>query len=132
VSIPGGPALALLFVACCVGDALVAGLVARQNHLIPPQQRAVEKINSLSKAGERHLVLVRYSPEHDFHVEYVFNCADIDHSPIVWARDMGDAKNRDLIAYYPDRRVWLLEPDSPSMTITPYPALTNARKDPKI
>jgi hypothetical protein len=39
---------------------------------------------------------------------------------------MGDEKNRELIAYYPNRRVWLLEPDSPSLTVIPYP-----RKDPK-
>jgi hypothetical protein len=34
---------------------------------------------------------------------------------------MGDAKNRELINYYPDRRVWLLEPDSPRLKVTPYP-----------
>ena len=59
-------------------------------------------------------------PDHNPHMEFVFNRADIDHSSIVWARDMGDAKNRELIDYYPDRQVWLLEPDSPSLTVTPY------------
>jgi hypothetical protein len=57
-------------------------------------------------------VIVRYSASHDPHFEYVFNRADIDSSRIVWARDMGDARNRELLDYYRDRQVWLLEPDS--------------------
>jgi hypothetical protein len=26
----------------------------------------------------------------------------------VWARDLGDERNRAILAYYPHRRVWLL------------------------
>ena len=116
-----GAALVLLFVACCFGHGLAAVVFARRELVIPPQERAIEKINALSKPGERYLVIVRYRPEHDFHVEYVFNRADIDHSRIVWARDMGDAKNQELFHYYPDRRVLLLEPDMLAMSLTPYP-----------
>jgi hypothetical protein len=70
-----------------------------------------DTIQRLQAAGGRHLVLVRYAPDHDVLDEWVFNHADIDASPIVWARDMGEARNRELLHYYKDRRVWLLEPD---------------------
>jgi hypothetical protein len=67
------------------------------------------------------LVIVRYAADHNPLREFVFNRADIDYSFIIWARDMGYAKNRELIDYYPHRRVWLLEPDSPPLKVTPYP-----------
>ncbi|HEY6991694.1 MAG TPA: hypothetical protein VH369_25095 [Bryobacteraceae bacterium] len=116
-----GAALVLLFVACCVGRGLATVVSARRELVVPPQEQAIEKINTLSKPGERYLIIVRYRREHNFHVEYVFNRADIDHSRIVWARDMGDAKNQELFHYYPDRHVLLLEPDLPAMPLTPYP-----------
>ncbi len=57
------------------------------------------------------VVLVRYSPRHIFQTEWVWNKADIDTSRIVWARDLGDAEDAKLKAYYPDRAFWLLQPD---------------------
>jgi hypothetical protein len=41
----------------------------------------------------------------------VYNDAEIDAAKIVWARDMGAAKNEELLRYFPKRRVWLVEPD---------------------
>lgn len=64
------------------------------------------------------LVFVRFS-----HIRWweswVYNRADIDHSRIVWAQDMGDEKNRELLDYYPDRTAWILEHDDPPKLI-PY------------
>jgi hypothetical protein len=57
------------------------------------------------------LVLVRYGIPHDVDSEWVYNQADIDHASIVWARDMGETANEELLRYYPHRRTWLLEPD---------------------
>jgi len=76
----------------------------RPNDRWPFEQR-------LRAAEHRHLVIVRYAPEVKLHAEWVYNEADIDGSKIVWARDMGEAANRELIRYYPDRQVWLGEPD---------------------
>jgi hypothetical protein len=68
-------------------------------------------------------VLVRYSPSHDVgqDFEIVYNHADIDGSAIIWARDMGDAGNRELIEHYPERRFWLLDPDAKPYVLSPYP-----------
>jgi hypothetical protein len=117
----------LLFVTCCfLGQTLSDSITEYRTRTPTIRQEAERKIKAAAHGGDRELVIVRYSPDHDPLYEFVFNRADIDHSSIVWARDMGDEKNRELIAYYPNRRVWLLEPDSPSLTVIPYP-----RKDSK-
>lgn len=79
-------------------------------------------IEQLEHGGGRHLILVRYSPAHSIHAEWVYNRADIDGSTVVWARDMGEEKNRELLAYYRDRMVWLLQPDIGPTALTPYRA----------
>jgi hypothetical protein len=67
------------------------------------------------------LVLVRYKPDHDPLIDWVYNGANIDRSKVVWARDMGVAKNEELIRYYKDRRVWLLDADDIPPKLSPYP-----------
>jgi hypothetical protein len=73
-------------------------------------------IDRLKSAGDRHLVIVRYASGHNVLEEWVYNHADLDGSAIVWARDMGEAANRELLDYYrvrePGRRVWLLAADA--------------------
>ena len=52
--------------------------------------------------------------------EWVYNSANIDSSKVVWARDMGSARNQELIDHYQDRQVWLAEPEQDSATWAPY------------
>jgi hypothetical protein len=68
----------------------------------------------------RHLLLVRYSPEHDPRSSWVANGADIDGSKVVWANDMGLRQNQELIDYFKDRKVWLVEPDAIPAKISAY------------
>lgn len=84
----------------------------------PSHRRSI--VDRLMRKGSRHLVIVRYAPEHKVHEEWVYNRADIDGSSIVWARDMG-AANADLIHYYRDRKIWLLEPDLAPVRLSAYP-----------
>jgi 4-hydroxybenzoate polyprenyltransferase len=74
----------------------------------------------LRRAGGRHLVIVRYGPSHSIHAEWVHNLADIDDSPVVWARDMDEASNQELIAYFKDRKVWMIQPGSGSLVLEAY------------
>jgi len=66
------------------------------------------------------LVIVRYNRYHNSDNEWVYNRADIVSAKIVWARDMGDPQNAELIRYFPQRRVWLAEPDLAPPRVSPY------------
>jgi hypothetical protein len=43
--------------------------------------------------------------------EWVYNSADIENSKVVWAREMNAKDDSQLIQYYKNRTVWLLQPD---------------------
>jgi len=106
-------AMILLRVSAVVGHTPIEPAWPRGNLDKP---RLVRKLNSFRG---KHLVIVRYGPDHDPDHEYVHNAADIDHAQIVWARDMG-AQNQELLQYYRDRKVWLLNGDDPVPRLMPY------------
>jgi hypothetical protein len=67
------------------------------------------------------LAIVRYGPQHDlWYNEWVYNEADIDRAKVVWARDMGPARNKELVDYFRDRHVWLVEADETPPKVVPY------------
>lgn len=78
-------------------------------------------IRELQRGEDLHLIIVRYGPEHIVHNEWVYNDADIDRSEVVWAREMDEEHNRELIRYFDDRRVWLLEAEKTPVELIPYP-----------
>jgi len=83
-------------------------------------ERRVMVSAQLAKLPGKLLVFVRYWPGHIFQDEWVYNAADIDGARVVWARDLGTAEDEKLRQYYPDRSVWLLEPDARPPRLTPY------------
>jgi hypothetical protein len=83
----------------------------------------------LAKLPGNQLVIVHYGQKHDPFPDWVYNDADIDHSRIIWARDMGVAKNNELLTYYKDRSPWLLDPDEKPPKLVFYPTgVQNAMK----
>ncbi|HEV8145854.1 MAG TPA: hypothetical protein VGP79_05720 [Bryobacteraceae bacterium] len=74
----------------------------------------------LETAGGRHLVVVRYRLDHNVGDEWVYNSADIDGSPIVWAREMDPTSNRNLLRYFSGRKAWLVEPDAEPPRLSEY------------
>src|SRR5439155_15670108 len=81
--------------------------------------RVQTQIDNLSG---RHLLLVRYGPEHDTAASWVYNAADIDNSKVVWANDMGPDQNQELIDYFKDRKIWLVDADAMPPKMSAYPA----------
>jgi len=102
-------------VICCALIVLRVGAVAAGAQIEPPWPRGnLERaaiLRQLRNLPGRHLVIVRYGPEHDLDHDWVYNAADIDAAKVVWARDMGTSSNAELLQYFHDRRVWRLNPD---------------------
>jgi hypothetical protein len=74
----------------------------------------------LEQRAGKQLVIVRYSPDHNPFDEWVYNAADIHDSKVIWARGMDTANDLELIHYYNDRKVWLVQPDLQPAGISPY------------
>jgi hypothetical protein len=89
-------------------------------HGSPSMAARVRVTRELSRLPERHLVIVEYSPQHDPTNEWVYNSADIDSSKIVWARDIPGADLSPLLRYFQGRRVWVIQPDTPSPEVEPF------------
>ena len=68
----------------------------------------------------QHLVMVHYPPGSDDWMGWVHNQADIDHSRIVWAWDMGTEKNRELVGFYRGRHVWIVDAGGSEPVLKPY------------
>ncbi len=72
-------------------------------------------------AGLTHaLIIVRYDPAHEVGEEWVYNEADIEKAPVVWARETDPAHDHELIRYFKNRTVWLFEPDKHPWVLRPY------------
>ncbi len=81
-------------------------------------------LHTLENSAGQHLVLVRYGRTHSPHNEWVYNAAEIDAAKVVWARDMDEQSNRELLQYFKGRRLWLVEPDESPPKLSPYPEPT--------
>jgi hypothetical protein len=134
---PVGITLTRLIVTLCV---VLAGvrLGAEPLHLNLPGAWASEWYGSDRRSGTaraqvetrleqmpgRQLVIVRYATDHNSLDEWVYNAADIDGSRVIWAREMDQAADLELIHYYKDRTVWLVEPETKPARVSLYPLLT--------
>ena len=77
-------------------------------------------LRELDQGRDRHLVMVRYGPNHSPHRQWIYNRADIDAAKVVWAWEMGPQADKELLDYFKDRRVWLLKADQLPPHLTPY------------
>jgi hypothetical protein len=86
--------------------------------LSEPFRKPVEQ--QLAALPGKHLVLVRYSKDHNSGEEYVYNDADIDNAKTVWAREIPGMDLAPLLNYFRNRDVWVYEPDVDDESVAPY------------
>jgi hypothetical protein len=115
--LPVGPMLvrAAVFVICCWSLVPLAGKIMDPYMSIdyghrPPEIERARVLALLERTPGQHIVIVHarrsYIPAQD----WVYNEPDIDAAKVIWARDMGTEGNEELLRYYPNRRVWLVDP----------------------
>lgn len=121
---PIGQGLAQAIPVVCV--AMIALRVAAVAAGIPIESRPRQDsgrnavVRELKSVPGKQLVIVQYGPQHNVHDEWVYNRADIDAATIVWARDMGETQNRELLRYFAKRHAWLVNADDPSAKLEDY------------
>ena len=111
-------ALVVLFHLALIGFAIAhrpTYIATRQPWALARQQI----LQRLGHDGHNHLVIVRYAANHTPDAEWVYNKADLDKANVVWAHEMSGADEREILNYYSDRYVWLVEADLKPPRITP-------------
>jgi hypothetical protein len=72
----------------------------------------------LERTPGTHLVFVKTKTS-DFNLlQWIYNAADIDGSRIVWARDLGPARDAELANYFHGRQVWVVDPNVEPATLS--------------
>jgi len=66
------------------------------------QKERIEK-QLLKKRSGQHVIFVRYAGLPSPHEEWIYNAADIDAAPVIWAQDLGHIENERLRRYYAGR-----------------------------
>ena len=78
----------------------------------------------LQRQLEQHdrpsLVIVNYGPGHSMHEEWVYNRADTDRAQVVWVRNLGEARQPELLRHFSGRDVWVVEPDRQPVELQPW------------
>lgn len=68
----------------------------------------VGMIEELHQKGGKHLVLLRHGRTFQPHEEWVYNGADLEGAPVVWARELSTRSVGSLLEHYADRTAWLV------------------------
>jgi hypothetical protein len=73
----------------------------------------------LKKQPGEHVIFVSYAGLSNPHEEWVYNPANIDAAPVIWALDLGRTENEELRRYYQGRSFWRFKP-AESLRLRPY------------
>jgi hypothetical protein len=98
------------------------GSIALVRHRLPEGERmdrsAVER--HLTRQDGSHVVFVQYSDDYTPDLEWVYNPADLEGASVIFAHDLGAAKNRQLLADCSRRHAWRLRISPESVELRPY------------
>jgi len=82
------------------------------------QKESIERKLLRNQSGQ-HVIFVSYAGLPSPHDEWIYNPANIDAAPVIWALDLGQAENEKLRRYYAGRSFWRFKP-AESMNLSPY------------
>jgi hypothetical protein len=77
-------------------------------------------LRQLGDEPGQQLVIVRAGPGYDPTVDWVYNGASIDEAKVVWARDMGQKENQELVRYFSGRHAWQITDGAVLPKLEPY------------
>ncbi len=89
------------------GFSVYEGMAAVQTRF-PHTRQAV--MATLEAQPGKDLVFVQYGPAHNIHAEWVHNPATFATAPVLMARTFSPEQDAALMAHYPDRIIWRVEP----------------------
>ena len=102
--------------------AILFAIRIEQRAQIPGKPWALDRQRiqkNLEALPGQHLVLVEYRPNHQLTDEWVFNGPDIPHQKVMWARAMSPALDQELVDYFHDCHIWVLDADANPAVLTP-------------
>jgi hypothetical protein len=73
------------------------------------QKQSVEQ-QLLEEYPGQHVIFVSYAGLPITHDEWIYNPANVDDAPVIWALDLGWTENEKLRRYYAGRSFWLFKP----------------------
>jgi hypothetical protein len=91
-----------------------------KNPVCPWSLERARITRELNAMPGNHLVLVRYSPQHNAAIEWVYNRADVDGAKTIWTREIPGQSVEPLLNYYGDRKVWILDADDAPVRLRAY------------
>ena len=102
-------------------EAIATHRTTDQTHATNAQLAQKESIEQalLRKQPGQHVIFVSYAGLPSPHEEWIYNPANVDAAPIIWALDLGQTENEKLRRYYAGRSFWRFKP-AESMNIKPY------------
>lgn len=115
-----GVGAAILVLVATLPQLIVRTLDSRPHESSWAQGRA-DFVESLRALPGQHLVIVRYGPRHIFHEEWVYNGAELEAEPVLFARAIDSDRDRRLIESFPDRQAWLLRVTAKGARWAPHP-----------
>jgi hypothetical protein len=82
------------------------------------QKESIERKLLKNQPGQ-HVIFVSYAGLRSPHDEWIYNPANIDAAPVIWALDLGQTENEKLRRHYSERSFWRFKP-ADSMSLSPY------------
>jgi hypothetical protein len=91
-----------------------------ENGNMPDELDRMRLVAQLARTPGQHIVFVHIRFPNFRGAFWIYNDPDISRSKIIWAYDMGNAANAELMRLYPGRRGWIVDQDDGRRLLNAY------------